>query len=115
MPRDTLWRAVGHNDVTVVRDALAKGANLTVRDADGNTLLHLAAGCEEHGGDSYEEVIDAMIEAGADLNARDGDGATFLLKVVQRCAPELVRRYLAAGADPNIPDDFGTTPLMAAI
>ena len=43
----------------------------------------MAAGCEEHSGESYAEVIAALIDAGVDVNARDKEGATFLLKIVQ--------------------------------
>lgn len=50
-----------------------------------------------------------------DVNARDEDGATPLHQAAWQGDLELIRRLLAAGADPSITDDrFGSTPLQWA-
>ena len=50
-----------------------------------------------------------------EVNARDEDGATPLHQAAWQGDLELIRRLLAAGADPSITDDrFGSTPLQWA-
>lgn len=49
-----------------------------------------------------------------DINARDEVGATRLFNAVSDEVVAEVRRLLALGADPNIPDVNGITPLMDA-
>ena len=116
MPDFALWNAVSRCEGKTLRLALAHPAvNVHVTDADGNTLLHLAADNEEATGDEYREIIEALLNAGVDINARNKQGETFLLKMVQGCTAERVQSYLARGADPNIGDHHGLHPLDMAL
>jgi|SRR5688572_19723620 len=49
-----------------------------------------------------------------DINKRDVVGATQLFEAVSANDVAKVEKLLAAGADPNIPENNGTTPLMEA-
>jgi len=80
-----------------------------VKDQDGHTLLHLAAGKNQ------TAIAERLIALGANLNVRDNVGYTPLHAAVrdgkQRCAEFLLQH----GADPKIPDNNNSTPLQTAI
>ncbi len=58
------------------------------------------------------DVIDAVIAAGTPVDAVDeAFGGHALRTAAQNGRPESVRRLLAHGADPRLPDDEGRTPL----
>lgn len=59
-------------------------------------------------------VIDEL-NSGWQVNEIDGNGKSALLRAVEQKRPELVHLLLTAGADPNLADPQGTTPLMAAL
>jgi RNA polymerase sigma-70 factor, ECF subfamily len=49
-----------------------------------------------------------------DINSRNAEGRTALMLAVRHGQTNAVRELLAHGADPNVADDHGTTPLHAA-
>lgn len=53
-------------------------------------------------------------KAGADVNFVDFSGITNLILAVQYGLPGTVQCLLDAGANPNIPDEFGRTPIEFA-
>src|SRR5690606_2336807 len=55
------------------------------------------------------------IRAGAGVDARLGDGSTALLWAVHRVDHELVKALLARGADPDVRNVLGATPLAEAV
>ncbi len=57
----------------------------------------------------------ALAEAGADLDATDPDGATALALAVINGHADVVALLLARGANPNLADRTGMTPLYAAV
>ena len=77
-----------------------KGANVDVRDRDGNTPLHDAALFGD------ETAVNYLIGAKARLNATNNRGETPLILAVQRRAIQLVKLLMDAGADPKIADSF---------
>lgn len=83
---------------------LASGANVHVRDPDGNTPLHLAA----RGGDA--EVCEWLIASGADLLAANGDGSTplHLAAAAGQVVPSMV--LIAAGAPLDAKDGTKAAP-----
>jgi uncharacterized protein len=58
--------------------------------------------------------MQALVERRVDVNGRDGAGRTPLLIAVQRGHAEAVDFLLTHGADANVADSGGTTPLQAA-
>jgi len=93
---------------------LALGADIDVRNYKGKTALHYAAKA------GFFTVINLLIEKGATVDALDKNGETALFEAIrstikdgekQRAAIEVL---LAKGADPNLKNRKGLTPLQVA-
>ena len=56
----------------------------------------------------------ASLNAHVDINSRDNTGRTALLLATLHAQTDAVRELLAHGADPNVADNHGVTPLQAA-
>src|SRR5262249_9556150 len=106
---------------------IERGADIAVRDRGGNTMLHLAAQV------GAKDVVRALLARGADPDARTpkamaaegarggggGRGApigeqTPLMLAARSDHEEVMRALVAAGADPSLRAQDGTTLLMAA-
>jgi uncharacterized protein len=60
-------------------------------------------------------AVEALAEAGADLDATDPDGSTALALAVINGHADVVAFLLDKGANPNVADRTGMTPLYAAV
>jgi len=85
-----------------------KGANLNAKDRDGNTPLILAAIGR------WNEGAATLIRLKAQVNAQNRLGETALLKAVQARDLGLTKALIDAGANPDIADNSGTSPRLAA-
>lgn len=97
-----------------VQRLLALGADIDVRNYKGKTGLHCAAKA------GFLKVINLLIENGATVDATDNDGETPLFEAIrstiksgekQRAALEAL---LTKGANPNVKNRKGQTPLQVA-
>jgi cytohesin len=129
-----LVAAAGAGHEEIVRDLLAAGADIHFRQCDGAAALSAAARC------NHLAVVQLLLEAGAaqgddagnalDHAAAEGHGEVIaalleagvrpsgaaLVAAARRRNLAVVRMLLAAGCDPNAPqDEFGRTPLMEAV
>ncbi len=75
------------------------------------TLPYLVAAVAGNYEDCYE-VVELLLKYGADPNERQGKA---LLEAIQRRKPQCVSALLQAGANPNLSNDSGHTPLLATI
>ena len=120
------WRIIpyasGHEEAALY--LLERGADVTAADRLGRTALHAAVETNR------PRLAAVLIEAGADVDARftepvaalRGDyisrrpykGATPFWLAARAANLEMMRLLLDAGADPYLPNAFGTTPLMVA-
>ena len=98
---------------------------LSIKDNNGCTPLYYA--CKN----SHLECIQAFIDQCPDimgylmkiannhgttpLSVRTGSGGTILHVACEKGDINLVKKLLEAGADPNVTDEFGFTPLMRAV
>lgn len=97
-----LLASATHGDVSALRGALLGGADKQATNANGQTMLHLAA----QGGH-----IDALRylceEQGLDINARDKEGNTPLLTAYQSGKAAAADCLIELGADVNARDNRG--------
>ncbi len=97
---------MGNDDIHKY-DIGAEGDN-----GDGYDLLNCALM-----GRKYDTAV-YLIEKGADVNAQDCHGWSVLQHIVNKpiepLSVPITKMLLERGADPNIPNDKGTTALMVA-
>ena len=93
------------------RDKFGDGrsARFTVLPRGGWTALMYAARQDA------PDAVRALVAAGATLDATDPDGTTALTLAVINSHYDLGIQLLDAGADPNVADVTGMTPLYAAV
>jgi len=69
-PDIPLWEAAMRGNIEAVKQHLAAGADVNVKDARGMTPLHLATS------NGQKEIVEPLIAAGADVNAKMNNGMT---------------------------------------
>ena len=104
----TIHSAVGGGDVEAVKEFLAAGADVNVKDKRGFTPLHWASIS------GHKEAVELLIDNGADVNAMRGGGGTPLSYAASWGHEEIVELLIANGADVNVKDAFSETPLDVA-
>ncbi|XP_040342676.1 fibronectin type 3 and ankyrin repeat domains protein 1 isoform X1 [Herpailurus yagouaroundi] len=109
--KDSLMLACYAGHLDVVKYLRRHGASWETRDLGGCTALHWAA----DGG--HCNVIEWMIKDGCEVDAADtGSGWTPLMRVSAVSGNQRVASLLIeAGADVNMKDKDGKTPLMVAV
>jgi hypothetical protein len=102
------WNPPSHQRFAAVKcieTLLARGADATVRDDRGATILHSLAG------NADPEVVEKVLAAGADPNASDEHGRTLLMSAA---TPEIAELLKAKGASLEAVDRFGYRPVDRA-
>ncbi|MGW1160297.1 ankyrin repeat domain-containing protein [Streptomyces sp. NPDC002519] len=104
----TLLDAARRGDVDAVRAALAAGADLQARDADGRTAVLVAALADQ------VAVARELVAAGADVNAQDARlDSAWLVTGVTGSVP-MMRALLPAGPDVTLTNRFGGVSVIPA-
>lgn len=113
-PEQQLMDAVESGQNRRLKRLIANGADVNMRDELHYTPLVAAAWSGQ------TETLDILLQAGADtgINQRDRDervtalhAAVIVCRALESAEPENVFRLIEAGADVNIPDRNGWTPL----
>ncbi|XP_056651193.1 fibronectin type 3 and ankyrin repeat domains protein 1 isoform X3 [Monodelphis domestica] len=109
--KDSLMLACYAGHLDVVKYLRAHGASWDARDLGGCTALHWAA----DGG--HSNIIEWMIKDGCQIDVLDtGSGWTPLMRVSAISGnKEVASLLIEAGADVNMKDKDGKTPLMVAV
>jgi len=116
---EALLLAARDNDVSKIASLIAQGIDVNASGARGATPLMSAAGA------GSVDAVRYLIRAGADPNCRAPHGKTALSMAIEYFTPNhsernkndftiVVRELIAAGAEINVHDDNGLTPLLWA-
>ena len=136
--RATFMHYASTNYLDILSTAIDNGGKCNLKDASGATPLHFSAAQQPLG--PGPDAIRLLVKCGADPNLRDRRGATPLhalyisvrkLGLIRNLIPasggtlaelqaggkrqDVLHALLAAGADPDIKDNDGNTPLMLLI
>ena len=97
-------------NVALVEALLARGANISARDADGRTALSLAIE------DRHDNSAKLLLDRGADVHggAAGADPVEILTEAAAIGDAPIVEQLLARGAKLNGKDEYGNTPLGCA-
>ena len=85
----------------LVWDLINAGADVKLKDNNGNTALMQAAASDNL------ETLKVLLDAGAAINTRNSDGRSALLIAASEGYVNIVRALVLAGADINATDDEG--------
>lgn len=96
-------------DLTWVGFLIGKGANINLKDREGNTPTIIATIAR------WTEGIALFTKLGADVNAQNRLGETALLKAVQGRDSYNAKALIDAGANPDINDSSGVSARSAAM
>lgn len=113
-------RAAKSADIPLMQLLLAKGADPKVVTKAGVTALMVAAGMGHsntvRGGEQPMEAMQICLDKGVDINAAtDKTLNTALHAAAGRGTDDIVQFLLAHGANPNLKDNKGRTPLDVAL
>lgn len=113
--RTPLYQSVEDGEIKTMNMLIQAGANVKVARKDGRTPLHVAL---SRGKDGLE-IAKRLFQAGADINTTAEDGAT-LLHIAAQCGTLFeILSFLSdeslESLDIDAIDEFGQTPLLAAI
>jgi len=109
MEEEVMLSAARTGNVALFRSMIKSGANPGACDDAGNNALVFAVQS------SHEDMLREVLGHRVDLDARGSAGITALGIAIIRGATHTVERLLRAGADVNVPDSNGTTPLASAM
>jgi hypothetical protein len=106
-----LLAAIDFRNIIIVNLLLDRGANINQQDVDGWTPLMYSLGMYDQ-----TEIAEELVRRGADVNLKAENGDTALIRAVssQQGLTKMIELLLLKGADPNVRDRLGRTPLMIA-
>jgi ankyrin repeat protein len=104
------WAIMGTNRDINARHLIRKGADPTIADEEGDTPLHYAVLYAE----KIKEINLILENFLVDINCRGDKGRTALHHAIEARNVITVRYLLKKGADPNVADENGATPLHLA-
>lgn len=104
VPKTDMHTAVITGNAEVIRQHIAAGSDLNIKDPIGGSSPLISA-CLF----GKTELAKMLIAAGANINFKNNDGSTPLHTAAFFCRPEIVQLLLKAHADETIKNKYGQT------
>ena len=104
-----LHLASSYNHIPVINVLLDNGADINLKNDDGNTSLHIACNF------GLYNVALKLIEAGADVNLANNQNNTPLHLACYRNHEKITSLLIKSGSDLNIKNVNGNTPLHVCL
>lgn len=102
-----MW-ACRNSQKELVEFLLSKGANLDIKDSDGETVLSYS--------ENKPEILKLLVSNGLNPNSKDSDGQPILNTSIRNSDTDLVRLLLEKGANVKYnPEEEYYSPMYAAI
>ncbi|HEV2601499.1 MAG TPA: ankyrin repeat domain-containing protein [Candidatus Babeliales bacterium] len=108
-PVNLLQAMDASDSLPIMKELLAKGADINIQNKDGATPLMLAA---QQG---KLDIVQFLVDASANKDAQDKKGKTALMLAAYSRQLEVVQFLVAAGVDKDAHDANGETALMYAL
>lgn len=108
-PGIAMFDPVDGSNEALVAALIGRGIDLTARNEDGDTALHVAAAKAGN-----VAIVTRLVDAGSDVDAKGNGGSTPLHHAVMAGDTQIVRVILANGGDIGIEDDDGMSALQLA-
>lgn len=103
-PKEDIHTAVITGNLTAIKQHIAAGSDLNVKEAMGGSSPLITATLF-----GKTEIAKALIDAGANLNLKNNDGSTALHVAAFFCRPEVVKMLLAKRADRSVKNNYDST------
>ncbi|KAF2864847.1 ankyrin repeat-containing domain protein, partial [Massariosphaeria phaeospora] len=113
-----IFAAMNCSKAQVVHTLVKHGADVTVRDAEGHTVLQAALESHSaHDKEAISGIFEALLSNGAEAKARFEDGQTLLHHVVSPGfgLAKVAQRLLEHGLKVDVRDKSGSTALHLAV
>lgn len=113
-----LLEAVKHGDTKALKKLVASGrVDLDTRDKDGNNAMMflLIESSFVASSEKFVPMCKILLDAGMNINAVNNRNETVLMLSIVKDIRDMVRFLIESGADINIPDKNGNTPLINAL
>lgn len=104
-----LMKAARGGENSTAKALLAKGADVNLQDALGNSAIHHLASILTP---TKSELLETLTKAGANLDQKNNNGETAITIAAKKLNVEGVRMLIALGADKNAVDANGESVLF---
>lgn len=111
----SIARAAGHTNVTALIESAMRTPPITIHTIPRSIPPFVQQAFVRAARQGDFKTLEDLLASGADINGRNPAGETALLRAVLSMEPDVVSFLLLLGADPNIPDNEGISPLFATI
>ncbi len=114
-PQEKLFKGTRYNDLNLVQEALAEGADVNAKNDIGKTPLNIII---DHNGFRSSKnsdivllkIIELLLKSGAHVNEKNNYGNTPLYSLIRlNYDPNIIEMLLNAGADINIGSSYEET------